>query len=146
MYLCNLIQNQIVMNDKKEGEYYSQMVHRFRNEYGGKGLQAFCIKEKVSYTKMLHCLRSDSYRKLQEDFTVDDVDTPGLRPLMVEPPQQSSQPEAGMKETRPFYPRHDRPSVRRADFCLSSGIRLSLHGCDVRTLVSIIKEMEGVLC
>ena len=53
------------MNNKKEGEYYSQMVRRFRNEYGGENLQDFCIKEKVSYTKMLHCLRSDSYRKPQ---------------------------------------------------------------------------------
>ena len=53
------------MNNKKEGEYYSQMVRRFRNEYGGENLQDFCIKEKVSYTKMLHCLRSDSYCKPQ---------------------------------------------------------------------------------
>ena len=54
------------MNNKKEGEYYSQMVRRFRNEYGGENLQDFCIKEKVSYTKMLHCLRSDSYRQPQQ--------------------------------------------------------------------------------
>ena len=30
---------------KKEGEYYSQMVRRYKNEYGGKNLQEFCIKE-----------------------------------------------------------------------------------------------------
>ena len=134
------------MNNKKEGEYYSQMVRRFRNEYGGEDLQAFCIKEKVSYTKMLHCLRSDSYRKPQEDFTGDDVDNPGLRPLMVEPPRQSMLPVAEMEESKPFYPRKNSPSVHRADICLTSGIRVSLHGCDVRTLVSMIKEMEGSLC
>ena len=31
------------MNNKKEGEYYSQMLRRFRNEYGGEDLLAFCI-------------------------------------------------------------------------------------------------------
>ena len=40
------------MNNKKEGEYYSQMVRRYKNEYGGKNLQEFCIKEKISYTKV----------------------------------------------------------------------------------------------
>ena len=34
------------MNTKKEGEYYSQMVRRYKNEYGGKNLQEFCIKDK----------------------------------------------------------------------------------------------------
>ena len=56
------------MNNKKEGEYYSQMVRRYKNEYGGENLQEFCIKEKVSYTKMLHCLRNESYRKPQSYF------------------------------------------------------------------------------
>ena len=54
------------MNTKKEGEYYSQMVRRYKNEYGGENLQEFCIKEKVSYTKMLHCLRRDSYQKVRQ--------------------------------------------------------------------------------
>ena len=58
------------MNNKKEGEYYSQMVRRYKNEYGGKNLQEFCIKEKVSYTKMLHCLRNESYRKPQHQSDV----------------------------------------------------------------------------
>ena len=134
------------MNDKKEGEYYSQMVRRFRNEYGGEDLQAFCIKEKVSYTKMLHCLRSDSYRQPQRDFTVTNVDDPGIRPLVVDLPQESSQPVVEVKDTKPFCPDRHRSSVQRADFFLTSGIRMSLHDCDVRTLVSIIKEMEGSLC
>ncbi len=103
------------MNNKKEGEYYSQMVRRFRNEYGGEDLQAFCLKEKVSYTKMLHCLRSDSYRKPQEGFTGDDLDTPGLRPLVVDPSRQSLQPVTEMGEAKPFFAACNqtrRPSLR----------------------------------
>lgn len=52
------------MNNKKEGEYYSQMVRRFRNEYGGENLQDFCIKEKVSYTKMLQRDIYQLYRRM----------------------------------------------------------------------------------
>ena len=33
------------MNNKKEGEYYSQMVRRYKNEYGGKNLQEFCVQD-----------------------------------------------------------------------------------------------------
>ena len=51
------------MNSKKDGEYYSQMVRKYREEYGGKNLHDFCIKEKVNDTKMLHCLRNDFYRE-----------------------------------------------------------------------------------
>lgn len=61
------------MNNKKEGEYYSQMVRRYKNEYGGKNLQEFCIKEKVSYTKMLHSLRNDSYCKPYQTNPVKPV-------------------------------------------------------------------------
>jgi len=39
------------MNIKKEGEYYFQMVLKYREEYGGKKLHDFCVKEKVSYEK-----------------------------------------------------------------------------------------------
>ena len=77
------------MNNKKEGEYYSQMVRRYKNEYGGKNLQEFCIKEKVSYTKMLHCLRNDSYRKPQHQSDVQFED-PGLMPLVVDSPLQDN--------------------------------------------------------
>lgn len=71
------------MNNKKEGEYYSQMIRRYKNEYGGGNLQEFCIKEKVSYTKMLHCLRNESYRKPQQQAEAQ-VEDPGLRPLVVD--------------------------------------------------------------
>ena len=66
------------MNDKKEGEYYSQMVRRYKTEYGGENLQEFCIKEKVSYTKMLHCLRNESYRRSRQQAKAQ-VEDPGLR-------------------------------------------------------------------
>ena len=49
------------MNNKKEGEYYSQM----------------------SYTKMLHCLRNESYRKPQHQSDVQ-FENPGLMPLVVD--------------------------------------------------------------
>ena len=68
------------MNNKKEGGYYSQMVRRYKNEYGGENLQEFCSKEKVSYTKMLHCLRNESYRRPQQPAEAQ-VEEPGLTQL-----------------------------------------------------------------
>ena len=40
----------------KERSYYASKVRLFLNEYGGIDLQEFCKAEKVSYTKMCHCL------------------------------------------------------------------------------------------
>ena len=51
------------MNVNEEGKYYASMVRKFRTEYKGKDLPGFCRNHQLSYTKMLHCLRSDSYRK-----------------------------------------------------------------------------------
>ena len=133
------------MNNKKEGEYYSQMVRRYKNEYGGENLQAFCIKEKVSYTKMLHCLRNDSYRKPSGPRSESQTADPGLRPLVIDTPLQEEHLPVEKRKVK-FYKANRRSAVSRADFCLTSGIRLSLHGCDVSTLVSMIKEMEGTLC
>ena len=50
----------------KEGSYYASKVRLFLNEYGGIDLQEFCKAEKVSYTKMCHCLGRPSYRKPKE--------------------------------------------------------------------------------
>lgn len=133
------------MNNKKEGEYYSQMVRRFRNEYGGENLQDFCFKEKVSYTKMLHCLRRDSYQKVRQYHSDIKTENPGLRPLVVDHPLDEDASSVSGNEIRP-YSRYSHNNVRRADISLSSGIRLSLHGCDVSTLVSMIKEMGRVEC
>ncbi len=77
------------MNNKKEGEYYSQMVRRYKNEYGGKNLQEFCIKEKVSYNKMLHSLRNDSYRKPKHVKPAKVEQEVGLHPLVIEGPLPS---------------------------------------------------------
>ena len=131
------------MNDKKEGEYYSQMVRRYKTEYGGENLQEFCVKEKVSYTKMLHCLRNESYRRPQQP-TEAQVEDPGLRPLVVDSPIQGDHPTLSDQKVKAYKKKY-RTEVSRADFCLTSGIRLTLHGCDVKTLVSMIKEMEGSL-
>lgn len=133
------------MNNKKEGEYYSQMVRRYKNEYGGTNLQEFCIKEKVSYTKMLHCLRNESYRKPSVHLPEVQSEDLGLRPLVIGSPLQEDHFEVGVKKAKYCKPKR-RSEVNRADFCLTSVIRLSLHGCDVSTLVSMIKEMEGALC
>ena len=51
------------MNINEEGKYYASMVRKFRTEYKSKNLHGFCKEQKVNYTKMLHCLRNDSYRK-----------------------------------------------------------------------------------
>ena len=117
------------MNNKKEGEYYSKMVRRFRNEYGGENLQDFFIKEKVSYTKMLHCLRSDSYRKPQQHCIESKAEDPGLRPLVIESPLQSEKTGAVVKETLPSKAKKFYPTVQRADFCLTSGIRNDAAAC-----------------
>ena len=71
------------------------------------------------------------------------TEDPGLKPLVVDDPMHGGHPM--LLEPKP-YKKKFRTEVSRADFCLTSGIRLTLHGCDVRTLVSMIKEMEGSLC
>ena len=56
------------MNINEEGKYYASMVRKFRTEYKSKNLHGFCKEQNVSYTKMLHCLRNDSYRKIKKAF------------------------------------------------------------------------------
>lgn len=55
------------MNNKKEGEYYYQMVRKYKDEYGGKNLKDFCIKEKVGFSKMLNCLRYDYHHEMNKN-------------------------------------------------------------------------------
>ena len=45
------------MNINEVGKYYASMVRKFRTEYKSKNLHGFCKEQKVSYTKMLYCLR-----------------------------------------------------------------------------------------
>ena len=56
------------MNINEEGKYDASMVRKFRTEYKSKNLHGFCKEQKVSYTKMLHGLRNDSYRKIKKAF------------------------------------------------------------------------------
>ena len=72
------------MNINEEGKYYASMVRKFRTEYKSKNLHGFCKDQKVSYTKMLHCLRNDSYRKPSTKSVSSDGEH-GLHPLVVEP-------------------------------------------------------------
>ena len=66
------------MNNKKEGEFYYQMVRKYYNEYGGKNLKEFCIKEKVSYSKMLNCLQYDYHHEMNKNQLVPQTSNPGL--------------------------------------------------------------------
>ena len=71
------------MNINEEGKYYAAMVRKFRTEYKSKNLHGFCKDQKVSYTKMLYCLRDDSYRKPKVSPT-SVTEELGLHPLVVE--------------------------------------------------------------
>ena len=54
------------MYNKLEEQEYASMVQKYRSEYGGRNLRCFCLEHKVSYQKMLHCLRRESYRNTQQ--------------------------------------------------------------------------------
>ena len=69
------------MNINEEGKYYASMVRKFRTEYKSKNLQGFCRDQKVSYNKMLHCLRNDSYRKPKAEVPRVRAEQ-GLHPLV----------------------------------------------------------------
>ena len=57
----------------EEGKYYASMVRKFRTEYKSKNLHGFCKEQKVSYTKMLHCLRNYIKSQLHRDPTNGDI-------------------------------------------------------------------------
>lgn len=128
------------MNINEEGKYYAEMVRKFRTEYKSKNLHGFCKDQKVSYTKMLHCLRNDSYRKPSAEPVSSDGEL-GLRPLIVEPAEsmvaESTTPSVEVDA-----------NLLLDDIDLNFGGRVSLHigSCSKTALVSLIKEMEGALC
>ncbi len=105
------------MNINEEGKYYASMVRKFRTEYKSKNLHGFCKDQKVSYTKMLHCLRNDSYRKPTGE-PVPSVAESGLHPLVVE------------TEDNAVLETSNLPVASYDDMTKSA-------------LVSLIKEMEG---
>lgn len=131
------------MNTKEEGAYYSQMVQRYKNEYGGKNLQDFCIKEKVSFTKMLHCLRTDSYRKPMGQSPSQPVLPQGIHPLVIDMPQNhdshSGQDVLAPASSQPL-------KLEDVSLTTASHMEIRLRNCEVRTLVVLIKEMEATLC
>ena len=123
------------MNNKKEGEYYSQMVRRYKNEYGGKNLQEFCIKEKVSYTKMLHCLRNESYRKPQHQSDVQ-LENPGLMPLVVDSPLQDNSSVTAESKVKPYKQKFPKFADMQSDEKTISALTAQAHNAeaDKRTL------------
>ncbi len=128
------------MNINEEGKYYASMVRKFRTEYKSKNLHGFCKDQKVSYTKMLHCLRNDSYRKTSARPECSDGEQ-GLHPLVVEPADSIvMEPSAS--------PLCQDMDLLLDDIDLSFGSKVSLHigRCSKAALVSLIKEMEAALC
>ena len=128
------------MNINEEGKYYASMVRKFRTEYKSKNLHGFCKEQKVSYTKMLHCLRNDSYRK-PSGQPESSAGEQGLHPLVVEAADSITiEPTA--------FPLCYDVDLLLDDIDLSFGSKVSLHigSCSKTALVSLIKEMEGALC
>ena len=128
------------MNINEEGKYYASMVRKFRIEYKSKNLHGFCKEQKVSYTKMLHCLRNDSYRK-PSTMPVSSDEEQGLHPLVVEPADSVTIEPAVLPVEQDVDSLLD-------DIELNFGSKISLHigSCSKSALVSLITEMEGTLC
>lgn len=128
------------MNINEEGKYYASMVRTFRTEYKSKNLHGFCKDQKVSYTKMLHCLRNDSYRKTSARLECPDGEQ-GLHPLVVEPADSIVMEQSASPLCQDM-------DLLLDDIDLSFGSKVSLHigCCSKAALVSLIKEMEAVLC
>ena len=129
------------MNINEEGKYYASMVRKFRTEYKSKNLQGFCRDQKVSYNKMLHCLRNDSYRKPKAETPRVKAEQ-GLHPLVID----NVAPRAPRACTTNQVTTSG--DLMLKDIELSFGARVSLHigSCSKSALVSLIMEMEGALC
>ena len=129
------------MNINEEGKYYASMVRKFRTEYKSKNLQGFCRDQKVSYNKMLHCLRNDSYRKPKAEAPRVRAEQ-GLHPLVID---NVAQPAPRSFSNSQAISCGD---LMLKDIELSFGAKASLHigSCSKSALVSLIKEMEGALC
>ena len=129
------------MNIKEEGKYYASLVRKYRTEYKSKNLQGFCRDQKVSYNKMLHCLRNDSYRKPKAEVPRVRAEQ-GLHPLVID---NVAQPAPRSFSNSQAISSGD---LMLKDIELSFGARVSLHigSCSKSALVSLIKEMEGALC
>lgn len=129
------------MNINEEGKYYASMVRKFRTEYKSKNLQGFCRDQKVSYNKMLHCLRNDSYRKPKATAPRVRAEQ-GLHPLVIDNVAPPAPMACSNSQAASSY------DLMLKDIELSFGARASLHigSCSKSALVSLIKEMEVALC
>lgn len=138
------------MNINEEGKYYASMVRKYRSEYGGKDLTRFCREQKLSYTKMLHCLRNDSYRRMESPIDesidntaeVDNQEEIGLHPLVID--GQDEVKEA--TEDMPKSVSSKRESWLGNVDIMFGKIRVRIGRCSKSDLVSLIKEMEETVC
>lgn len=143
----------------KEGSYYASKVRLFLNEYGGIDLQEFCKAEKVSYTKMCHCLGRPSYRKPKEhpsseecygkqesDSVLPVID---LQPLVIDKPDDLSRSHrevSTVTKDRQKQEPGSRGILSDVTLTLSGRLDVRIGSCEVRTLVTLMKEMEVTLC
>lgn len=129
-------------NQKKEGSFYAAKVRLFLNEYGGIDLEEFCKAERVSYTKMCHCLGRPSYRKPKDNSSNESVS--------IAPDSSSSVlPELELKPLvidMPVQPDSQSSAFSKVRIHLGSRFEISLGKCDLCQLVSLMKEMEVQLC
>lgn len=128
-------------NQRKEGDFYAAKVRLFLNEYGGTNLEEFCKSERVSYTKMCHCLGRPSYRKPKEKTKDESVSiVEGSTPVIL--------PELELKPLVVDLPKSVMPSSHfdQVRIHLNSRFEISIGSCDIRHLVGLMKEMEVQLC
>ena len=120
------------------------MVRKYREEYGGKNLHDFCVKEKTSYTKMLHCLRNESYRQPYQTNPVKPVIEQALHPLVVDDMPRGL--ENSVLSSDQSMRQSSSVQIPHVEISLSSKIHINLRDCSVKTLISLINEMELSLC
>lgn len=130
----------VKMNAKEEGAFYADMVKKFRSEYGSKNLTKFCRDQKVSYNKMLHCLRDYAYQKPTETAREDDEPECSLHPLVVDPPLNSSPSLEKESATKPLA------NLGDVEIALGNRITFKIKSCSPSSLVALMKEMEACLC
>ena len=129
-------------NQKKEGNFYATKVRLFLNEYGGINLEEFCKAERVSYTKMCHCLGRPSYRKPKDTPSDESVS-------VVKDSSTSVLPELDLKPLvidMPAKPDSQSPAFSKVLIRMGSRFEINLGQCDIRQLVCLMKEMEVQLC
>lgn len=161
------------MNIKEERKYYVSMVRKFREEYNSKCLWQLCKDQKVSYNKMLHCLKSDSHRKPQPcPRQASHSKDPQLLSLVIETPLESQSVHtvdmaAEQKVGQPVDLKQETSVDKKLEMAsekkqekgaagisvlenvelnVSSRLSLRIGSCNSKELVSLINELESGLC